>query len=169
MDGNLADLLKLAAFYIVHPEKGSSDERNNLAKELLFRSLMAEDVQKQQPLPLLEKPASGVKTRGMTADIPQPRKKDCCGGEDGYHLANCPMRAVTAKKKRDARFGTRPFAICHWDTFDNEVILKAEADTFDEAKKKIEELYGERLSAEGADRVEIVDEAGSILKIYGVK
>lgn len=67
--------------------------------------------------------------------------------------------AVKHKKK---------FGIYHWDTFDNETLLIDEANTLEKAEKKVEEKYKGRISAQGADKVEIVDKKGTVLKSYGV-
>jgi hypothetical protein len=62
----------------------------------------------------------------------------------------------------------KKIGIYHWDTFDNETGLVDEADTFEEAEKKVEERYGERLRPTGADQVDIVDKKGNIVKKYSV-
>ena len=67
-------------------------------------------------------------------------------------------------KKFDKAYG-----IYHWDTFDDETILIAEADTRNEAWKYIQDNYKGRLSAQGADRVEIVDRLGNVVESYSTK
>jgi hypothetical protein len=63
---------------------------------------------------------------------------------------------------------TKQFGLYHWDTFDNETFLKHEADTLDECVAWAEKHYGERLRPSGADRAEIVDKKGNIVKTWNV-
>ena len=56
----------------------------------------------------------------------------------------------------------KAFGIYHWDTFDNETTLIDEADTIEEAQKKVNDKYGDKISADGADRVDIVDSKGNV-------
>ena len=63
---------------------------------------------------------------------------------------------------------TKEFGIYHWDTFDNETILIAEADTLPEAEAKVTERYGGRVGPSGADKVEIVDRQGNVQRSYSV-
>jgi len=61
--------------------------------------------------------------------------------------------------------GTEPFVVCHWDTFDNEV-LKLDGgghDTLESTIKWTEDRYGDRIRSDGADRVEIIDLKGNIV------
>lgn len=69
---------------------------------------------------------------------------------------------------RNSKFGTAPFVICHWDTFDNDTFAVGEATTLDAAMKKVMELYEDRLRVNGADRVEIIDINGNVVKRYNV-
>lgn len=69
---------------------------------------------------------------------------------------------------RDSRFGDKPFAVCHWDTFDNETFLVDGADTLEGAIKIVNQQYGSRVRPDGADRVEIVDAAGNVVKRFNV-
>jgi len=62
----------------------------------------------------------------------------------------------------------KPFGIYHWDTFDNETILIDEADTLKEAEKKVEEQYNGRIRSNGADKVDIVDLEGNVVRSYHV-
>ena len=62
----------------------------------------------------------------------------------------------------------RKFGIYHWDTFDNETILIAEADTFKKAKEKVKKRYKDRIGPSGADKVDIVDLRGNVVKSYSV-
>ena len=64
---------------------------------------------------------------------------------------------------------TKQFGIYHWDTFDNETILIAETNTLPQAQRKVRKRYGERISPDGADRVEIVNRNGDIVRSYQVK
>lgn len=66
---------------------------------------------------------------------------------------------ITHKKK---------YGVYHWDTFDNETLLIAEADTVEEAQEIINERYKGRISGNGADRVEIVDNQGNIVGKFSV-
>jgi hypothetical protein len=63
---------------------------------------------------------------------------------------------------------TKKFAVYHWDTFDNETFLKHEADTLEECEDWVIKHYGERLRESGADRVDIVDDKGDIVKQFNV-
>lgn len=63
----------------------------------------------------------------------------------------------------------KEFGIYHWDTFDNETFLIDEADTEQEAENKIKDRYGDRIHPNGADRVEIVDSKGDVIKKFSVK
>ncbi len=63
----------------------------------------------------------------------------------------------------------KAFGIYHWDTFDNETILIKEADLLEEAEEYVKQHYGNRLSANGADRVEIVDKKGKVVSSQSVR
>ena len=63
----------------------------------------------------------------------------------------------------------KAFGIYHWDTFDNETFLVDEADSLNEAQKKVLDKYGSRISASGSDQVDIVDQKGNIVAKYKVK
>ena len=65
---------------------------------------------------------------------------------------------------RDPKFGPEKFVICHWDTFDDETDKVGSADTLEEAVAFVEEHYKGRLKSSGADRAEIVDENGKVVK-----
>lgn len=67
---------------------------------------------------------------------------------------------ITHKKK---------FGVYHWDTFDNETILMHQCNTQEAAEKYVQKHYGERISPNGADRVDIVDKKGAVLRTYTVK
>jgi hypothetical protein len=69
---------------------------------------------------------------------------------------------------RDPKFGTKKFSVCHWDTFDNETITVGGADTLEEATAFVEKRYGDRLRNSGADRVEIVDSSGKVVRSWSV-
>jgi hypothetical protein len=62
----------------------------------------------------------------------------------------------------------KEFGVYHWDTFDNETILIDEADTLNEAREKVQKKYKNRISASGADQVDIVDRAGNIVEKFSV-
>jgi len=69
---------------------------------------------------------------------------------------------------RNKEFGTAPFIICHWDTFDNDTFKVGEAETLEEAKKKVKERYGDRIKKSGADRVQIVNLDGDVVENFSV-
>ena len=56
--------------------------------------------------------------------------------------------------------------IYHWDTFDHETLLIGRAKTLEAAEKFVKDRYGERLSNSGADKVDIVDEQGNVVKSW---
>ena len=62
----------------------------------------------------------------------------------------------------------KSFGIYHWDTFDNETLLIAEADTLLEAEEAIKARYAGRLGPHGADQVDIVDKKGNIVRKFSV-
>ena len=64
---------------------------------------------------------------------------------------------------------TKKFGIYHWDTFDDTTFLVDEADTLPQAQKKVTDKYGSSISDDGADRVDIVDKNGKIVKKYSIK
>lgn len=55
------------------------------------------------------------------------------------------------------------YEIYHWDTFDNSTVLIGECQTFQEALCCVRRRYGDRLKANGADQVDIVDVNGNIV------
>ena len=65
------------------------------------------------------------------------------------------------KKKKE-------FKIFHWDTFDNVIIPIDKAKTIEEAREKVKKQYAGRISDNGADVVEIVDENGRIVERHTV-
>jgi hypothetical protein len=67
--------------------------------------------------------------------------------------------AVTHKKT---------FGIYHWDTFENTTLLIDESDTLAGAEIKVKEKYGDRIKADGADRVDIVNEQGDVVMKFNV-
>jgi len=72
------------------------------------------------------------------------------------------MKKVTVKNRVDA------FTIYHWDTFDNETISVGGAKTLEAAERKVEEKYKGRISVSGADRVDIVDRDGNVIRMFHV-
>ena len=70
--------------------------------------------------------------------------------------------------KRDPKFGSKKFSVCHWDTFDNETITVGGADTLKKAVDLVEKKYGDRLRNSGADRVDIVDLSGKVVRSWRV-
>lgn len=69
---------------------------------------------------------------------------------------------------RDKRFGKQPFAVCHWDTFDNEVFKVGGAKTLEKAEELVQKKYAGRIRDTGADQVDIVDLRGEIVRRYKV-
>ena len=69
---------------------------------------------------------------------------------------------------RNKNFGTAPFAVCHWDTFDGDTFLVAEALTLEEAVQKVNKIYKDRIRPNGADRVDIIDKNGEVVRSFGV-
>ena len=63
----------------------------------------------------------------------------------------------------------KKFGVYHWDTFDNETLLINEFDTLPAAEIFVESQYKGRISPNGADKVEIVDRRGNILRFYSVE
>lgn len=63
---------------------------------------------------------------------------------------------------------SKAFGIYHWDTFDNETFLVAEADTLEAAEEKVKEKYGSRVRVTGVDKVDIVDQRGNIVRQFSV-
>ena len=66
---------------------------------------------------------------------------------------------ITHKKK---------YGVYHWDTFDNETILIEELAFFNDAKVFVNEKYAGRIGPKGADRVDIVDNHGTVVASYSV-
>ena len=64
---------------------------------------------------------------------------------------------------------TKNFGIYHWDTFDNETILISESDTLAEAEQFVQYRYHGRIGPDGADRVDIVDRGGNVVRKYNVR
>lgn len=62
----------------------------------------------------------------------------------------------------------KEFGIYHWDTFDNETWLVDEADTLEEAEEKVRNKYGDRISNNGADKVDIVNKNGDVIKNFSI-
>ena len=62
----------------------------------------------------------------------------------------------------------KPYRIFHWDTFDNATVLIGEVDTLDKAIAFVEKRYNDRINAQGADKVDIVDQHGTIVRQYAV-
>ena len=60
------------------------------------------------------------------------------------------------------------FGVYHWDTFDNDTVLLREFDDLAEAVDYVKDRYGERLRDSGADRVEIVNSVGSVVRRWRV-
>ena len=95
----------------------------------------------------------------------------CPECEDGGCIENYyPSAESLAQWKKQIMIKhKKPFGIYHWDTFDNETLLVGEADTLEEAKKKVKDKYGDRIQPlRGADQVDIVDQAGNIVEKFRV-
>ena len=63
---------------------------------------------------------------------------------------------------------TKKFGVYHWDTFDNETILIDEFDTLKEAEDFVAEKYKGRVRPDGADKVDIVNLKGVVVKQFSV-
>jgi len=66
----------------------------------------------------------------------------------------------------------KAFGIYHWDTFEafgEDTILVDEADTLEEAERKVVKRYGDRIVYNGADEVHIVNRQGEVVKRYAVR
>lgn len=62
----------------------------------------------------------------------------------------------------------KKFGVYHWDTFDNETDLIGEFDTRKEASEFVQKRYGTRISPNGADRVEVVNNKGNIVETHSI-
>jgi hypothetical protein len=65
----------------------------------------------------------------------------------------------------------KAFGIYHWDTFEEsgeDTILVDEADSLEEAERKVVKWYGPRIVYNGADEVQIVNRQGEVVKRYPV-
>jgi hypothetical protein len=62
----------------------------------------------------------------------------------------------------------RKFGVYHWDTFDNETLFLADFDRLSEAYIYILEKYGDRISDNGADQVDLVKLDGTVLDKFKV-
>ena len=66
----------------------------------------------------------------------------------------------------------KAFGIYHWDTFEQDpedaTLLVDEASTLPEAEKKVRKKYGNHIGGHGADRVDIVDKVGNVVKSFQV-
>ncbi len=63
---------------------------------------------------------------------------------------------------------TSDFGVYHWDTFDNESVLLDEFPTLVDSIRFVQQRYEGRLNSNGADRVDIVDKNGKIVKQFSV-
>jgi len=63
---------------------------------------------------------------------------------------------------------TKAFGIYHWDTFDNVTLLVEESDSLPEAEAIVATKYGGRIGPHGADRVDVVNQAGTVVAQYTV-
>lgn len=63
---------------------------------------------------------------------------------------------------------TKEFGVYHWDTFDNETFFKQDFDTLSEAEEYVGEEYKGRIRSSGADKVDIVNSQGGIVKQFNV-
>jgi hypothetical protein len=62
----------------------------------------------------------------------------------------------------------KKFGVYHWDTFDNDTWLVEDFDTLTDAKDFIKIKYEGRLTDDGADKVDIVDEFGAVVAQFNV-
>lgn len=63
----------------------------------------------------------------------------------------------------------KEFGVYYWDTFDDATFLVGEYDTFHEAQSSINKAYRGRIDDGGADKVDIVDSNGDILRQFSVR
>ena len=64
---------------------------------------------------------------------------------------------------------TKKYAIFHWDTFDNITILISQSDSRAKIDKVFDKKYKDRVSSQGADRVDIVQKGKGIVASYAIK
>lgn len=62
----------------------------------------------------------------------------------------------------------KAFGIYHWDTFDNETLFLHEVDTLVESDIWVRGRYKDRIRADGADQVDVVNLSGDIVRRYSV-
>lgn len=62
---------------------------------------------------------------------------------------------------------TKKYGVYHWDTFDNRTIRVHETNEMSEAKKYVSDNYN--VSADGADRVDIVTKEGAVLHSFSIR
>lgn len=58
----------------------------------------------------------------------------------------------------------KEFGVYHWDTFDNVTLLIKDCKTLQEALDFVGKKYGDRISSQGADQVDIVNSKGDIVR-----
>lgn len=63
---------------------------------------------------------------------------------------------------------TKEYGVYYWDTFDDETLFLKEFDDFQEACHYVEQRYEGRIRHSGADKVDIVDRQGNVVKQYSV-
>lgn len=63
---------------------------------------------------------------------------------------------------------TKEFGVYHWDTFDNHTLLIKEFDDQESAQEFVADHYEGRISVQGADKVDIVNSRGKVVKQYAV-
>jgi len=95
-----------------------------------------------------------------------------CGREDLLSPATEPCSTIRCRFPSLGKGikHTKKFGIYHWDTFElpgRDTFLIGEADTLEEAEVFAHKHYGDRLHR-GADRVEIVNSSGDIVRQYSV-
>jgi len=64
---------------------------------------------------------------------------------------------------------TKEFGVHHWDTFDNETIMLEEFDELSDAEEYVADKYKGRIGPQGADKVDIVNSKGKIVRQYSVR
>jgi len=62
----------------------------------------------------------------------------------------------------------KKYGVYHWDTFDNETILLYQSVSLDKCVEFVDKKYADRLRQDGADRVEVVDDKGKIVRSWNV-
>ncbi len=63
---------------------------------------------------------------------------------------------------------TKAYGVYYWDTFDNETFILQEFDDSQVAISYVEKRFAGRLRPSGADKIDLVDLKGNIVKQWSV-